>query len=187
MKKTIISVFFVIIALLTPRVLHAEGIAGQSATISYSLFTDNKCTVAVNYAKKKRVIETVLKKYNSPLVRNADDFIAACQTYHMNCYLLPAITGLESSFGQFTWPGSHNPFGWGGGYIMFKDWSEGITTVAQGLHDNYIQKGADDLYSIGPIYSESPTWAVRVERFMNEMQREEDNLQLFLSDNQVQL
>lgn len=187
MHKAIVTVLVSFVLLLLPGTLHAQEVAGQSAQITYSLFTDTKCTQPVNYARKRKAIENVLKKYRSPLLSESGSFIEACQKYHMDCYLLPAITGLESSFGQFIWPDSYNPFGWGGGYIMFDDWNDGIMTVAEGLHENYIKEGADDLYSIGPIYSESPTWAPRVERFMNEMAREEQELQLLLSDNQVQL
>ena len=187
MNKAIITFLIALVLLFAPATLHAEGIAGQSATITYSVFTDNKCKLPLNYAQKKKAIEKVLAKYNSPLAGEVDTFISACQTYGMDCYLLPAITGLESSFGQFIWPDSHNPFGWGGGYIMFDNWSDGIMTVASGLHENYIQRGANDLYAIGPIYSESPTWAVRVEKFMAEMEHEEKDMQLFLGDNQVQL
>ena len=64
---------------------------------------------------------------------------------------------------------------------MFKTWDEGIDTVAKGLKNGYIKKGALTVEDIGPIYSESPTWAVRVNYFVNQFEKEEEKM-LLLSD-----
>lgn len=71
--------------------------------------------------------------------------------------------------------------------IMFKNWSEAINTVGKGLRENYINKGAQTTDQIGHIYAESPTWSSKVNRFMAELRREEENLSLYLKANQVEL
>ncbi|NCO88437.1 hypothetical protein COY88_01055 [Candidatus Roizmanbacteria bacterium CG_4_10_14_0_8_um_filter_35_28] len=181
MNKLIITIVLIgLFLFLVPPVL-AENISGQSASLTYK--TENSIT---NY-KKKLAIEAVLKKYRSPLVNQVDSFLQTCEKYQLDCYLLPAIAGLESTFGRFIWPNSYNPFGWGRGYLMFESWPESINAVAKGLRDNYVKKGAVDVYAIGPIYSESPTWAARVTRFINEFEKEETKLTLLSSEFPVEL
>lgn len=165
----------------------ADQIAGSSAAIK-----NNSNTVIIQDTfdtgkiyRIKKAMQNVLKRYNSPLIGEIDSFIDACIKYKLDCYLLPSITGLESTFGRFVWPSSNNPFGWGRGYVMFKDWNESISTVAQGLRTNYINKGAQNLYDIGHIYSESLTWAPRVQFFINAFNEEERKMELFLSMNPV--
>jgi len=148
--------------------------------MSYNYGNDNSII-------KRMAISRVLNKYNSPLVDQIDSFINSCTNYNLDCYLLPSITGLESYFGRYTYPGSHNPFGWGGGYIMFDTWDKAIDTVAKGLRENYVNKGAETIEEIAPIYAESPTWAVRVQFFKTQFEAEEKQLSLLLSGNEVKL
>jgi hypothetical protein len=187
MKTLITIILSFIIFLRTVTFVYADPVAGSSAAIkidkvinvTQNTFDSNKIY------KIKKAMNKVLNKYNSPLVNNIDSFVDACATYKLDCYLLPSIAGLESTFGRFILPQSYNPFGWGGGMIMFKNWDEGIMTVAHGLRNNYLNKGADNLEDIGYIYSESPTWSPRVQSFINEFNNEEKKLELFLSMNPV--
>lgn len=116
-----------------------------------------------------KALEQVFGKYNSPLKPYAKAYVTTADKYGVDWKLLPAISGLESSFGQAQMPGSYNSYGWGRGYIYFNSVESGIDTVLSGLKQNYINRGALTVEAIGPIYSESPTWAVRVKRFMNEI------------------
>ena len=167
--------------------VHADGVAGSSAQIQSGSVSNNIVYNVNKIYRTKIVLKTVLEKYNSPLTNEVDSFIDACQEYELDCYLLPSIAGLESTFGQFVYPNSHNPFGWGGGYIMFDDWSQSIDTVAKGLRENYLNHGVQTVPEIGRIYSESPTWAIRVQNFINQFRQEEDKLPLFLGENKVEL
>lgn len=176
--KLFLSIFLVLL-FSAQAVLASDQQAGSSANLVASPKNEiaNRIShrdIAQDYVLKKRVITKVLQANNSPLVDSVDSFISACANYQIDCYLLPSITRLESSYGQITHPNSHNPFGWGGGYIMFSTWGDAIDTVGKTLRSNYIDKGASDVYEIGKIYAESPTWAVRVERFMNDFKRAED-------------
>jgi len=186
MRKTIVTLIFLTILFLMPVTARGENIAGDSAAISYNTFSNPPINQIMDKQFiQKQAIRHVLERHGSPLVGEVDNFMNACTVYELDCYLLPSITALESTFGQFIWPGSYNPFGWGGGYITFKNWNEGINTVGSGLRNNYIDKGATTVDAIGRLYAESSTWSVRVQSYINEFRKEEDNLQLFLNKDKV--
>ena len=75
-----------------------------------------------------------------PLADETDAFIKACTQYDLDCYLLPAISGIESSFGLYLRPGTFNPFGWGRGDISFTSYSDAIMTVGKGLERKLYQQ-----------------------------------------------
>ena len=184
MRKLVVIIILTTIYFLLPKTISGQLISGHSATMTYNSKTDASLK---NSIIKKIVIRRVLDKYTSPLLDETDSFIKSCNNYNLDCYLLPSITGLESSFGRYIYPNSFNPFGWGGGYIMFDNWSLAINTVAKGLRENYINKGAETIEQIGPIYAESPTWAVRVKYFKNIFEIEEEKVSLLLGKNEVEL
>lgn len=185
MKKLItIFLIFLSIFILAARQTRADYIAGGSATMAYNSNSQNNQEF---YLKKKLAITKVLQKYNSPITSSVDDFLKNCIEYELDCYLLPSIAGLESFFGRYTHPNSNNGFGWGGGYIMFGSWSEGIRTVARGLRENYIDKGAITTDQIGPIYAQSPTWSPKVKFFQNQFEAQEKENELYFATNKVQL
>lgn len=169
MKKIIILIAVLLFLVTKPsNAFASEKHAGQSANMVAlaqiaSLPTDSRVTALKN----------IFKKYNSPLVENSAFYVKYADKYGVDWKLLPAISGLESSFGVHLMPGSYNGYGWGGGYIYFKSWEDGIETINKTLRANYMDKwGATDVWSIGPIYAESKTWSVRVARFMEEIERE---------------
>lgn len=130
-------------------------------------------SAATTYLVKYLTIKKVLTKYNAPLASEAKAFTNTCIKYNIDCYLLPAISGLESGFGRYTAVGSHNPFGWGGGYIYFESWSHGIDRVGSGIKTGYYDRGLTTPYLIGPVYAESPTWAARVSTYVAQFQEAE--------------
>ena len=176
----------IIIALLllykVANVYAVENIAGHSAYIS-----DVRNLSQHDFSLKRNAILKVLNKYESPLTSNVDAFVETCLNYDIDCYLLPSISGLESTFGRYVHPGSYNPFGWGGGYIMFNNWDQAINTVGKGLRKNYIDKGAASVDEIAPIYAESKTWAPRVKIFMAAFEEEEAKIDAIIGENVVQL
>ncbi|MBI3620035.1 glucosaminidase domain-containing protein [Candidatus Roizmanbacteria bacterium] len=182
MKRVFALLLLAMGAMIFVKTASAENEAGTSAAISYSN-TAKYCAVKVDYTKKKMAVKKVLQKYESPLLPYTDAFIATCSKYGIDCYLLPAIAGLESTFGKFILPDSNNAWGWVGGLKIFPSWEAGIDEVGRGLKYNYIDRGRDTVDTIGPMYSESPTWAVRVNIFMREFQREEDKLDSLLTAN----
>lgn len=184
MRKLTKTILFLIIFFLSAKNVSAEIAAGASARLSYNQSTNNS---TLNFTIKKVTIKRVLDRYSSPLSEAADAFIQSCKGYDLDCYLLPAISGLESTFGKFILPNSYNPFGWGGGYIMFDKWDDSIDAVGKGLRQNYINKGADSVEKIAPIYSESLTWSPQVRYFMLQFEKEEAKVRLLLDQNTVKL
>jgi hypothetical protein len=53
-------------------------------------------------------------------------------------------------------------------------------TVAKGLRENYINRGATSVEAIGAIYCEGNTWSGKVNFFMAEFKAEEQNVSLYL-------
>jgi len=182
-KRIIVIAFFLFSIFILPKDIFAVNIAGQSARLSYSLNTEND----VDYLLKKLTIRRVLEKNDSPMVDQVDSFIETCNKYNLDCYLLPSIAGVESTFGKFIYPGSFNAFGWGRGLIQFRDWTDGIDTVGEGLRKNYINKGATTVDQIGAIYCEGNTWSGKVNYFMNQFAKEEEKINLFFSGDKVEL
>ncbi len=187
MNKLIITTVFTALLLLLTIPAKAEIIAGGSAPLTHQSFIADKDIESIKEKELKIIIESVLNKYNSPSTGESESFIKACIKYQINCYLLPSIAGLESTFGKFIYPNSYNPFGWDRGYMMFDSWSEGFDTVAKGLKNGYIKKGAETIEEIGPIYAESPTWAIRVNSFIKQFEKEEEKLTLLSDQFPVQL
>ncbi len=179
MVRKILVILFIIFK--ASSVFAAEPIAGTSASLK------RQEAASYEYTRKRKAVEDVLKKYQSPLVKSVDAFIDVCDDFKYDCYLLPAIAGLESRFGHYTYPGSYNPFGWGGGYIIFEDWNQAIKTVGSGLRHNYIARGASTIEQIGSIYAASPTWAQRVRGFIREFEIEEEKNSLSFSVFELQL
>lgn len=186
MYKIILFVIGLIIFLSTATGVRATFVAGNSAAFNYTTFNSKEAKRSNELMIKKIVIKKILEKYNSPLVNDVDAFISTCYKYELDCYLLPSISGIESTFGKFIYPGSFNPFGWGGGMIMFGSYSESIETVGKGLRENYINRGAETIEQIGRIYCTGNTWAGKVMFFMNQFNKEEEN-QLILKSNTVEL
>ncbi len=180
------SLIFALIIGVTPGVVRADEVAGLSARLVQPVSSDpTKNPLALGI--QKRVIKNVLTRYGSPMSVSVDAFIDACTTYSLDCYWLPSIAGLESTFGKAVLPGTYNPYGWGRGFIYFKSWDQATFTVAKGLRENYLNRGALGIEGIAPMYSESPTWAVRVNFFISQFRAEEDKTKLLFKQNGVEL
>lgn len=179
-KKLLI---LLVILLKIGSVSAAERVADNSASMAVppGVSPMNRVSyknMAYENIKKKRAVERVLEKYQSPMTGSLNAFFHACEANDLDCYLLPAITGLESGFGNYILAGSYNPFGWGGGYTLFGNWDEAIWTVGNGLRENYIGRGAQTIEQIGSKYAASPTWAARVRGYMAEFEAAEEQLGL---------
>lgn len=166
--------FFVLTALLLaisffPKKIYAvEYQAGASARLA----SNSALILSARQDERVLALTQVFKKYNSPLAPYAFLYVKYADLYNVDWKLLPSISGLESSFGIFLMPESYNAYGWGGGYIYFNSWEDGIKTINKALRENYINRGADDVYKIGPIYAEAKHWSTRVAFFMNEINNE---------------
>jgi hypothetical protein len=133
--------------------------------------------VAKKLDMRAQILEKYLAKFDSPMQYNAQDFIDAAKAYNLDWKMLPAIAGVESTFGRHI-PGGFNAYGWGvygSQAIYFTSWTDGIFTVAKGLRENYLDKGLNDPYSINKVYAESPAWGRKVSYFMNDLEKFAEN------------
>lgn len=105
---------------------------------------------------------------NSPLSEYAPVFIQEADRYGLDWRLLPAITGVESTYGQFIPYNSFNAYGWGGGKISFSNWQESISVVSFSLATNYVAKGRNTVEKIAFTYNPvTPReWGKKVNRIM---------------------
>ncbi len=76
-------------------------------------------------------IDAYFEKYNMPLAGYGESFIAAADSCGLDWRLLPAIAVRESTGGKRMQ--YHNPFGWGGAQIPFKNIDEAIQEVGRNL------------------------------------------------------
>lgn len=123
--------------------------------------------------EQAQILAAYFAKYNSPLQYHAQDFIDAAKVYNLDWRMLPAISGVESTFGKFI-PGGYNSWGWGvygTQAIYFRSFKDGIYTVAKGLRENYLDKGLTNPYSINKVYAASPYWGGKVTYFMNDLEK----------------
>ena len=120
-----------------------------------------------------QILAKYLAKYNSPLEYHAQDFIDAAREYELDWRLVPAIAGVESTFGKFT-PGGFNGWGWGvygTQAIYFNSWREGIFTVSEGLREKYINRGLTNPYLMNRAYAASPKWGSKVTYFIEDIEK----------------
>lgn len=161
--QKILLLALIISLLLVPSV-NGQGVQdGQKTQIVEAKKIDDRALILQNY----------LAKYNSPLQTHAQDFIDAADHYGIDWKLVPAIAGVESTFGKHI-PGGFNGWGWGvygNQAIFFNSWRHGIFTVSQGLKERYVAKGLDTPHKMNKIYAASPTWGTHVNYFIKDMER----------------
>ena len=127
--------------------------------------------------KEAQILQKYLAKCSSPMQDHAQDFIDAAKLYNLDWKMLPAIAGVESTFGKHI-PGGYNAYGWGvygTNVIYFTSWTDGIFTVAKGLREGYLNKGLMEPYAINKVYAASPTWGKNVTYFMNDLEKFANN------------
>lgn len=171
MRKILPIVFTAFLALsFIPTPVQAEEIrltmAGSSA------FLKNESILALNKQNQRVLqLEAFLEKYNSPLAPYAQTFVETADKYQIDWKLVPAITGVESTFGQHIPYNSYNAYGWANGKYSFNSWEESIEKVTKTLKEKYYSRGLDNPYKIGPVYAPpSKTWPGKVSLFMKQIE-----------------
>lgn len=153
----LIATFWVVTSPVEANQLQAEG----SAILAKDFAFEDKRT---------EILACFLAKYKSPLVPYADQFIEAADAYGLDWRLVPAITGVESTFGRQIPYQSYNAYGWANGAYYFNSWEESIWHVNRILKEKYVDHGAVTVWQVGKIYATSPTWATRVASFMEKIE-----------------
>lgn len=129
-------------------------------------------TAEIKADNRAQILRQFLAGYDSKLIDSAEDFVVAADFYGLDYRMLPAISGIESTFGKQMIDGTYNAYGWGGGTIRFDSWSDGIWTISEAINEKYIAKGANNIHKIGRIYCPpNPQWAYKVDSFMQKIDK----------------
>lgn len=186
MVRKIIFLFVVLLSSVTTLSFPTKVSANTAAT-SAVLSTPNELLEKAD-DNRAQILREYLEKRNSPLAPYAKTFINEADKNDLDWRLVASISGLESSFGIHIPAYSFN--GWGFGIYgdnvkRFESWDEGISVVSKALREDYMNKwGAENVYDIGKRYAASPTWAVRVQYFINsidEFEKDKSRTTLALS------
>lgn len=108
-----------------------------------------------------------LRSQGSPMQNSADELVKIADKHGLDWKMLPAIAGVESTFGQFIPSGSFNAYGWHNGRYYFSSWTDASSQVAVGINEKWGHLGRINPWKIGPSYAENPAWASRVVHYMN--------------------
>lgn len=120
--------------------------------------------------QKKIILIRYLRNKKSPLEEYAEKVILSAESNNIDWRLIPAIAGVESSFGKRIPHNSYNAYGWANGEYKFSSWEESIEIVSQTLNKKYVQKGVVNINEIARIYAPpSTTWASKVKFFINQI------------------
>lgn len=166
-----------IILLLLVSLFFADSLSAGQAAFPRTVQQNEPRTISYEIQSKRvdprtQILTDYFAKYNSPLENHAQDFIDAADVYDVDWKLVPAIAGVESTFGKNI-PGGYNAWGWGvyGNQALgFKTWRDGIFTVTGGLKKNYIDRGLTNPYAMNRIYATSPAWGGKVTYFMRDLE-----------------
>lgn len=164
MRRFILSVLIlsILFALTINPVWADEHVVSGSATLKRDI-------VQKGYDYRVNVLTKYLSGHNSPLTDYAGLFIYTADKYGLDWRLIPAISGVESTFGKNIPSSSYNAYGWANGGYRFESWENSIEVVSKALRERYIDRGANTLPKIARRYAASPSWESKVRFFMSEI------------------
>lgn len=163
MRKTIfILILFLVLLVNSAAIASADSaVAESSATLRPNYAT---------YDYRVVILKAYLLKHNSPLAEYAGEFVRIADKYNIDWRLVPAISGVESTFGKRIPKNSYNAYGWANGNYSFNSWEHSIEVVSKALREKYMDKGATSIGQIARIYAPpSSTWASKVRFFMRKI------------------
>ncbi|MGA2910677.1 MAG: hypothetical protein ABSE04_02640 [Candidatus Microgenomates bacterium] len=141
--------------------------AQNESDSSASLKTQSEST---GFDYRVENLTVFLEKYDSPLAPYAQDIVAYADENGLDYRLVPAISGVESTFGKFIPSNSYNAYGWVNGDYTFKSWPDSINVVSSTLKANYIDRGAVSIPQIAKRYAPpSTTWGGNVKYFVSQI------------------
>lgn len=148
----------------------ADSISADYSVAESSASLANDSSTDSDYDERVVLLKKYLDSKNSPLSGKSKEFISYADKYELDWRFVPAITGVESSFGKRIPEDSYNAYGWANGKYSFTSWEESIEVVSKTLKIKYIDKGATSIEAIGRIYAPpSSTWPNKVHYFMNQI------------------
>lgn len=162
MKKIISILITIFLIIFSAKTVSADiSVVSTSATIKSDF---NETDFRVNK------LEKFFGQYNSVLADYAGEFVEYADENGLDWRLLPAISGVESTFGKQMINGTYNAYGWAGGLYRFNSWEDSIATISKSLKEDYLEKGAPSLSKIARRYCPpSSTWGYKVAFFMKKI------------------
>jgi len=161
----ILAILIVIITLLLTGVgeVYAENVSGGSAELV-------AVSAGSDFDFRVENLRNFFQKYNSPLAPYAKEFVIYADENDLDYRLVPAITGVESTFGKRIPAKSYNAYGWANGEYSFTSWEDSIEHVSKVLKRSYIDRGAVSIYQIAKRYAPpSTTWGGKVSFFVSKI------------------
>ena len=163
-----IKIFSVFIVSVLMFILSASKVSAE-VYVAEASATLKKSQANSDYRVK--VLKAYLSKHNSPLADYAGYFVETADKYNIDWRLVPAISGVESTFGKRIPANSFNAYGWANGAYKFKSWEDSIEIVSKTLREKYIDRGAPSIAKIARRYAPpSSTWAGKVKFFMRKIE-----------------
>jgi hypothetical protein len=132
----------------------------QKASNSVPEKVATQLTVTIKAKKDERAarLRKFFESQGSPLAPYSEEFVKIADKYELDWKLLPAITGVESTFGLFVPGGSYNPYGWNNGNFYFKGWVDSADYVANQIKNRWGYLGTITLLLPGPLKSPATCW-----------------------------
>ena len=160
----------VILTILITRFWLVVSVAKASLTAGNSGLLKNEVLGFNQPDMRVKKLAGFLEFYHSPLAGLAAHLVESADKYQIDWRLVPAITGVESTFGKFIPANSYNAYGWNNGLYKFGSWEESITHVTKTLAEKYVARGLDTPWKIAPVYAPpSKTWAGNVAFFIKKL------------------
>lgn len=134
----------------------SAGIKGKGETSGFDFRVEN--------------LRNYLEQFNSPLAPYAKDLVSNADENGLDYRLVPAISGVESTFGKNIPNDSYNAYGWANGNYSFTSWPDSISQVSETLKSGYIDRGAPTIAKIAKRYAPpSTTWGYNVKYFVSKI------------------
>ena len=163
--RKIITIFTILIALTFTGAgeIYAQNVSDGSAELK-----ENQTIYDFDFRVEN--LRKFLQKYNSPLAPYAEEFVIYADENNLDYRLVPAITGVESTFGKRIPKGSYNAYGWANGEYEFESWKDSIKHVSEVLKSSYIDRGVISINQIARVYAPpSTTWGGNVAFFVRKI------------------
>jgi beta-N-acetylglucosaminidase len=155
-------------AISSQKALAFDQTSAQSAVLAAPASITSQ---EVKQDNRAEILRAYLAQNNSPLADHAETFIKEADANNLDWKMVAAISGVESGFGEAIPPYSYNAWGFGiyGSNVRgFTSWDDGITTVTTALRKEYMDnRGATNIYQIGATYAADPSWAYKVQGYMD--------------------